>query len=132
MSKQTRSVGPTDRLVGKRICAQRVFRGLSRSALASSIGVTFQQLQKYEKGINRITVGKLCEIAAALQLDVTNLLPDARKGTSALPEFANLTGIDLQIVAQLSSITDGPFKIAVLHFLQVVNAAPGEEEHESK
>jgi len=56
--------------VGNRIRARRKLRGLGQVALAQRIGVTFQQIQKYEMGANRVSASKLYEIARALQTPV--------------------------------------------------------------
>src|SRR6266536_5347516 len=63
--------------VGQRIRIQRNALSLSQTALADHLGVTFQQVQKYEKGVNRIGAGRLTKIAAVLQVPVMTLLgPD--------------------------------------------------------
>lgn len=68
MPKQTTDV---DRLVGLRITALRKARGLSQTALGTAVGVTFQQVQKYEKGQNRVGAGRLREIARLLEVSVS-------------------------------------------------------------
>ena len=68
MPKQTTDV---DRLVGLRITALRKARGLSQTALGTAVGVTFQQVQKYEKGQNRVCAGRLREIARLLEVPVS-------------------------------------------------------------
>jgi transcriptional regulator with XRE-family HTH domain len=60
--------------VGQRIKTQRTAMRLSQTALADELGVTFQQVQKYEKGKNRIGAGRLTKIADVLQVPVTTLL----------------------------------------------------------
>ena len=60
----------TDRHVGSRIRERRVLLGLSQQQLAEMIGVTYQQAHKYERGINRISAGRLYEIARVLSLPV--------------------------------------------------------------
>jgi len=60
--------------VGQRIRIQRNALGLSQTELADHLGVTFQQVQKYEKGVNRVGAGRLTKIAKVLRLPVTNLL----------------------------------------------------------
>jgi transcriptional regulator with XRE-family HTH domain len=57
--------------IGQKVRALRLDRGLSQSDLGSLIGVTFQQLQKYESGANRVSAGRLARIAAALGVPVT-------------------------------------------------------------
>lgn len=71
MTKNTKDNGPDpmDIHVGKRLKARRTLLGLSQEKLADSVGLTFQQIQKYERGANRISASRLhqlCEI-----LDVT-------------------------------------------------------------
>ena len=60
-----------DKFVGGKIYSLRLAKGLSRQQLSKVIGVTHQQLQKYEKGTNRISVGRLVLIAKALSKDVS-------------------------------------------------------------
>lgn len=59
-----------DRQIGASVRNARMGTGLSQSRLASQLGITFQQLQKYEKGRNRIAVGTLLLIAEALSVSV--------------------------------------------------------------
>lgn len=66
-----------DKLVATRIRACRKERGLSQSDLAKQLGVTFQQVQKYEKGINRIGAGRLYELARIFQVPIQALYPDS-------------------------------------------------------
>ena len=63
-----------DGYVGARISARRQALGLSQAALAGRIGVSFQQLQKYERGENRIGAGRLLMVANALGIPITFLL----------------------------------------------------------
>ena len=61
---------PVDIEVGHRIRIERLSRGLSQTALANELGVTFQQVQKYEKGVNRVGAGRLTKIAEVLGVPV--------------------------------------------------------------
>jgi transcriptional regulator with XRE-family HTH domain len=69
MSKK--SPHPRDIDVGRRIRARRLERGMSQSELGSKLGVTFQQIQKYEKGVNRVGAGRLYQIAEVLSIPVS-------------------------------------------------------------
>lgn len=60
-----------DRHVGLRIRERRVMLGLSQQQLAQLIGVTYQQAHKYERGLNRISAGRLYEIAQVLSVPVS-------------------------------------------------------------
>ena len=66
----TRKPDPVDIEVGQRIKIQRLAAGLSQTELGESIGVTFQQVQKYEKGANRVGAGRLTQIARVLNVPV--------------------------------------------------------------
>jgi transcriptional regulator with XRE-family HTH domain len=59
--------------VGNRIRLHRLQKGLSQTALAEQLGVTFQQVQKYERGVNRVGAGRLTKIAQVLGVPVTTL-----------------------------------------------------------
>lgn len=72
MARRHEYIAEIDKFVGSKIYSLRLAKGLSRQQLAEVIGVTHQQLQKYEKGYNRISVGRLVLIAKALHTDVTH------------------------------------------------------------
>lgn len=57
-----------DVAVGNRVREGRGMRGMSQEALGDALGISFQQVQKYEKGMNRISASRLVQIAAVLQL----------------------------------------------------------------
>jgi transcriptional regulator with XRE-family HTH domain len=67
--------------VGHLIRVQRLSRGLSQAELANEIGVTFQQVQKYEKGVNRVSMGRLTRIGRVLGVSVTYLLGATERAT---------------------------------------------------
>lgn len=66
MSRKSEITENIDKTAGMRIQKRRLEMGLSRAQLALKIGVTHQQLQKYEKGTNRISFGRMCGISKAL------------------------------------------------------------------
>jgi transcriptional regulator with XRE-family HTH domain len=59
--------------VGRRIRAQRLVRRMSQTELGTRVGITFQQIQKYEKGVNRVGAGRLTRIAEVLGVPVSFL-----------------------------------------------------------
>jgi transcriptional regulator with XRE-family HTH domain len=65
-----RRAGQEDVEIGRKIRALRLQRGLSQTSLADGIGLTFQQVQKYEKGTNRVSAGRLQRIADLLETPV--------------------------------------------------------------
>jgi transcriptional regulator with XRE-family HTH domain len=62
---------PIDMFVGRRVRAMRKERRISQTELGRRIGVSFQQVQKYERGANRVSASKLYEIAKTLQVPVS-------------------------------------------------------------
>ncbi len=60
-----------DSYVGLRLKMCRILRGMSQEQLGDHLGITFQQIQKYEKGINRISAGRLYEVAQLFAVPVT-------------------------------------------------------------
>ena len=65
---------PADTYVGTKVKTRRLMLGLSQEELAKSIGLTFQQIQKYERGTNRISVSRLIDISSALKTPVDYFL----------------------------------------------------------
>jgi transcriptional regulator with XRE-family HTH domain len=70
-SPSTARARSADRHVGARIRERRVMLGFSQQQLAELIGVTYQQAHKYEHGLNRISAGRLYEIAQALRVPIS-------------------------------------------------------------
>src|ERR1700730_8252105 len=69
--KSRRSGNPIDRHVGSRVRMRRMMLGMSQTKLGDSLGVSFQQVQKYEKGSNRIGASRLQHISSILQVSPT-------------------------------------------------------------
>lgn len=68
-----------DARVGARLRAERKLQGLSQTTVAERVGIAYQQLQKYERGQNRITAGRLIALAAALGVDPGRVLTDSAR-----------------------------------------------------
>lgn len=79
-----------DALIGERIKARRGQLKMARRALAERIGVTSQQLQKYETGINRVSASRLWSIAEHLDVDVVHFFDNIKDGTSAASPQADV------------------------------------------
>ena len=78
-----RSVGKPDTELGKRIRLRRDEQHMSQSELGDKLGVSFQQVQKYEKGVNRVGASRLQQIATALDVPVTYFFDDDGLGKRA-------------------------------------------------
>lgn len=75
-SSTTRKQDPIDGVISAKITARRRARGVSQQALAGIIGVSFQQIQKYESGENRVAASRLIRIARALGCPLSDLIPE--------------------------------------------------------
>ena len=85
-------IGPIDVHVGARIGARRKLLQLSQKELAERLGITFQQVQKYEKGVNRIGAGRLYSIATILGVGVDYFYDDVTtESYTKLPEYNQYT-----------------------------------------
>lgn len=92
-----------DRQVGSRIRELRVQRGMSQIELASRIGTSYQQLHKYERGHNRVSVGRLGNIVEALNVSMTDFFA----GLSEIAEGDNeLRTLHLNIARSVQRIND--------------------------
>ena len=80
-AKKERAEFATDIRVGETIRAHRLIAGMSQKDLADRLGVSFQQVQKYEKGTNRVGAGRLPQIAAIFGVPISALF-DANANTS--------------------------------------------------
>ncbi len=80
---------PVDRHVGARVKMRRVYVGLSQEKLGEALGVTFQQIQKYEKGANRIGASRLQLAAKVLGVPVNYFFDGASPGMADGPGFAD-------------------------------------------
>ncbi|MET0273991.1 MAG: helix-turn-helix transcriptional regulator, partial [Phenylobacterium sp.] len=84
------SADPIDIAVGARIRLLRKVRGLSQQALADAAGVTFQQIQKYERGSNRVSASMLARIASTLEAPVSEMFGEAGPASGAIDQVAAL------------------------------------------
>ncbi len=79
----TRSPAPIDVHVGSQVRLRRKQLGITQEALGDAIGVTFQQVQKYERGVNRIGASRLQQIARALDVPISFFFPQGEMAAEA-------------------------------------------------
>ena len=111
--KNQRSSGKHDIELGRRLRLRRVEQQMSQAELGAKLGVTFQQVQKYEKGVNRIGASRLQHIATALDVPVTFFFDDADAGKRAIEskrEVESLLFLDssfsLRLLRAYSAVKD--------------------------
>ena len=103
--RNSRRANPMDVHVGGRVRLSRMLLGMSQEKLGEHLGLTFQQVQKYEKGVNRIGASRLFELARVLGVPVQFFYDEAPSGAVTLgvaPGFAESTG-DSYVVEFLAS-----------------------------
>lgn|SRR5262249_1005705 len=92
---------PIDRQVGNKVRMRRLMLGWSQEKLAEALGLTFQQVQKYERGISRISASRLQHMATALQVPIEFFFDGVpqSKATTTVPDLseflATLEGLSL-------------------------------------
>jgi transcriptional regulator with XRE-family HTH domain len=108
-----------DKEIGARVRARRKQLGISQTALAEAVGVTFQQIQKYENGTNRIACSALIKIAASLEMQPSWFLGEQR---GALDESIQLDTDVLAIAAAISAIKSKRVRAQALALIRALAA----------
>ncbi len=75
---------PVDVRVGARVQQRRVLLGMTQTDLGDALGLTFQQVQKYERGANRIGAGRLCDLARVLDVPIDYFFEDMPTAVAAI------------------------------------------------
>ena len=120
-SKPEAAADPVDVAVGARIRLLRKLKGLSQQALAEAAGVTFQQIQKYERGSNRVSASMLTRIARTLGFPVSEMFGEASPANaSAVDEVADLLAEPgaLELLKAYSGLPRGASRSALVEFVR--------------
>ena len=114
---------PIDVRVGEKLRSFRLQRRLSQTQMAETVGLTFQQIQKYEKGVNRVSASKLFEFAEILEVPVQSFFsgpsPD-RQDNAGLRPFPAPSRLDYEILELLGHLEDGRVKRGIRNMLQAL------------
>jgi transcriptional regulator with XRE-family HTH domain len=103
MAKKTPN--PVDKHVGSRVRMRRVLIGMSQEKLGEALGITFQQIQKYEKGTNRIGASRMQQIATVMGVPVAYFFEDAPGSEDKTAGFGESQGSDY--VVDFLTTTEG-------------------------
>lgn len=131
---------PVDVHVGGRVRLRRVFLKYSQEKLANALGLTFQQIQKYERGANRISASKLYELSQVLEVPIPyffegveqvggrvaakGLEKEDMEAQSSDPDFMNQRET-LQLISSFYQITDLKVRNEVLSLLKTLGKSGG-------
>jgi len=117
--------------VGQRIRMHRNAANMSQTALADELGVTFQQVQKYEKGVNRVGAGRLTRIAGVLNIPVSKLLgvdeeaSVTRKGQRASSPLQLLSHPGaLRLLRAYGQLADGVVRRSIVAMVENISNRP--------
>ena len=128
----TEAIHPVDRLVGNNVRMLRTLRGISQSFLGEQVGVTFQQIQKYERGVNRVSASMLFDIAKALNEDVRRFFEASVSASDDVgfvvpTSEAWATKLDLMIMQRVSKVQSVRIKQNLLTLLDaMIDEAPAD------
>ena len=121
--------------VGQRIRVLRLEAGISQTALALELGVTFQQVQKYERGANRVGAGRVTKIAEVLNVPVSRLLGSdeeldaTRKGPGGAASPLQLLTRPgaLRLLRAYGKLEDGLMRRAIVAVVETVASSAGSD-----
>lgn len=131
-----RAANAIDKKIGQRVRTRRLEIGMSQERLAELLGVTFQQVQKYEKGVNRIAASRLHDIALSMDMPIAKFFEGLGGRTSAGVAESSKDYIDdalatpegAQLMALFASIKSKKVRRQVLELVKALT----EEASESK
>jgi transcriptional regulator with XRE-family HTH domain len=128
---------PIDKYVGSRIRMRRIMLGMSQEKLGDALGLTFQQVQKYEKGTNRIGASRLQQIADVLQVHVSFMFEGAPGAStsggmseSASPAYVSdflATSDGLALTKAFTRLKDAKLRRSIVDLVEQIAAR--EERH---
>jgi len=129
-----KSPNPTDKYVGSRVRMRRLMLGMSQEKLGEKLGLTFQQVQKYEKGTNRIGASRLQHIAQILKVPVSfffdgAVIKQAEDGSSKAPvadyvsDFLS-TSDGLALTKAFTNIKDARLRRRVVDLVEEIAGDP--------
>ena len=120
----SRSANEIDIHVGQRLRLARTLRGLSQDDLGKKVGVTFQQIQKYERGTNRVSAGRLVALAKGLDLEILYFFQDMDDVVPATEHTAVPLRIfsdeDFEIVDALAKIGNPKLKRTLIKLISEI------------
>jgi transcriptional regulator with XRE-family HTH domain len=113
---------PVDVLVGKRVRTRRTELGMSQTQLAELLKITFQQVQKYERGVNRVTCSRLSDIATALNVPITFFFSEPAMRAAKRQPIYDLDIGDIadgrRLLTAFQRLPNKAFKLHVIELLE--------------
>jgi transcriptional regulator with XRE-family HTH domain len=127
----TKAPNPVDKYVGSRVRMRRIMLGMSQEKLGEALGLTFQQVQKYEKGTNRVGASRIQQISEILQVPVSFLFegsPGSNAkgegfGEAASPAYVSdflATSEGLALTRAFTRITDSKLRRSIVDLVEQI------------
>ena len=135
----SKAPNPVDKYVGSRVRMRRIMLGMSQEKLGEALGLTFQQVQKYEKGTNRVGASRIQQIAEILQVPVSFLFEGGPSGTPGANGFAEVaspsyfsyflaTSEGLALTKAFTRITDSKLRRSIVDLVEQIAAREGPDK----
>jgi transcriptional regulator with XRE-family HTH domain len=129
----TKAPNPVDKYVGSRVRMRRIMLGMSQEKLGEALGLTFQQVQKYEKGTNRVGASRLQQISEILQVPVSFLFEGGPSGNlngggfseASSPAYVSdflATSEGLALTRAFTRITDAKLRRSIVDMVEQIAA----------
>ncbi len=100
---------PIDVHVGSRVRLRRTLLNMSQEKLGNALGLTFQQVQKYERGMNRIGASRLWDLAKVLNVPISFFFDDMKEGTALQsPRMINSDEIEYELAEEQETLGEDP------------------------
>jgi transcriptional regulator with XRE-family HTH domain len=123
---------PVDVAVGRNVRIWRMARGMSQAQLASRLGVTFQQLQKYEVGVNRIGTSRLVKVAAVLRIPIATLFEGADTDPSRSLLALVADGRAFRLAHAFAAIDNSTLRLSIVYMVEKIAAADPQPERRTQ
>ena len=135
----TKAPNPVDKYVGSRVRMRRIMLGMSQEKLGEALGLTFQQVQKYEKGTNRVGASRIQQISEILQVPVSFLLEGGPSGTANAGSFSEgtspayisdflATSEGLALTRAFTRNTDAKLRRSIVDMVEQIAAREGPDK----
>src|SRR6476646_4687817 len=135
----TKAPNPVDKYVGSRVRMRRIMLGMSQEKLGEALGLTFQQIQKYEKGTNRVGASRIQQISEILQVPVSFLFEGGPSGTTSAESFREgtspayvsdflATSEGLALTRAFTRITDSKLRRSIVELVEQITAQDGPDQ----
>src|SRR5690242_11373534 len=128
----SKAPNPVDKYVGSRVRMRRIMLGMSQEKLGEALGLTFQQIQKYEKGTNRVGASRIQQISEILQVPVSFLFEGGPTSSSidgfgegTSPTYVSdflATSEGLALTRAFTRITDGKLRRSIVDLVEQIAA----------